>query len=251
MSLPSINYWPWVTPPAVLVIALVLNAPAHLATEQVDPNGNVLRAAKGSLWKGSTTAYIDELPHGILDWQVRPWRSLFGEFTVDLTYTVHGGTINGKYTRQWEATRVNLTGQWQANTFNAFLRNYEIDIEGEFDLKMFEVEWLENGELQHLLGTLEWEGGDVIYRLSGTTHTTRLPAIKGIAELEDNTAKLKVSQVENNNPLLSAELDLTDRWVNIEVFNRLLTVADVPWDIEGDINDVAFGISEKIDAISI
>ena len=194
-----------------------------------------LRALAGSVWRGSARAALR--PHPPVDWQWRlsPWSLLIGRLAADFEGAGPGLSLTGS---AWaSATRkASLTlpaAQIHADFINAQTLQYGLRLSGAFDIKGFHALLARSDREgaaspfwpRELAGKVSWPGGRIALQTPAGTVTPALPPLTGIASMQGDAIRLRMSS--QGQPALDISLK-PDGWAVLEVRQLLMQMLALP-----------------------
>ena len=209
-----------------LVLAVGL-APAGIVSRALEavPEADLLET-RGTIWQGQGQLLVDGRSIGALSWSFKPL-SLFAlspaadwQLSQNLAQLSGTGSFDGL---------MNLTaaGQIQAPAVNQWLAQYDIELDGLFDVENLSIVASE-AYVNEIDGVVRWTGGMVRFTLSGRLSQENLPPLLATFTIEDGIARGVVTEPGSATPLLiitQAEPGL----VKIGLTKGFTRVLNQPW----------------------
>lgn len=230
----------------LFVCISVALAPAGLVIKHIDPDGIFLYNPSGTIWFGSVETHTGSRYLGHLAWDVAPFSIFTGRLNYDVEYNGNGFEFLCEIGFGWTEQQGSCTGVVRPQASNLILSHYEIDIAGLLTLDQFKVRIRSTGQVIEAGGILDWDGGPVHYRLSDVPHQTELPALQGKFHGESHALTLEVFEKSSENLLFKTTFLPHTGEFQLSVTNRLLLLADTPWQVVGEEDAFAFIVSEQL-----
>lgn len=230
----------------VFAVAMVPANVVRLVADRVD--GLELRTLSGTLWDGRAQVAYRGAAIGEFAWTFLPGGLLDGEARARWQLTDTGLDVSGIAARGFDRDRVTVTGRLGAATVNRILGRYHIWIAGDFETEELTVV---SGTAPPAGGTdvsgvITWPGGRTIYRLSGQSYDTVLPAMVAEVGTVDGEHRLDAKLANGSDaPLLHARLDETG-WIAIGLTRGFTTLAGKPWPVPGDDSAVVLTVEQQL-----
>ena len=233
-----------------LTIAL---APAHVATTMAREASNdriVVSAADGSLWMGSgyiTLRLAENLPAvplGKLSWRLFP--SGLDAVTIDWTLSDTSHRLDGRLAvgASDNAFMLDVDGRLESAFINPFLAPYYITLDGRFDIEGVSAE-VKGRDIRTLTGRLRFSGGEVVYRLSGETHTIVVEPMIARANETPEGLSIVASTAESETTMMQARLDDAG-WLHVGITRAFLESVGQRWRGDDPPEAMVLEVSEKI-----
>ena len=129
---------------------------------------------------------------------------------------------------------------------NPRLKNYDIEISGDFDIEPTNVQVDSNGNLNDLDGKLNWQGGLVRYILSGLLNEVVLPPLT--ATFRTSSAGIPeayITEQGSDATLIQAALD-ENGFVKVGMTKRFTTLLRNPWPGNDPPEKIILEVEEKL-----
>ena len=219
----------------------------RLGTDRID--GLTLRTASGTLWNGAAAVAVGGQAIGSLTWTFEPLGLLDGEARI--RWQLRDATIDlaGSASRGFDAAQMTVAGTVDSAAVNRILERYDISIGGQFKLVGLGLRLDEAGARAR--GEIRWSGGRTLYRLSGQSYDTTLPAMLAKVATVEGKHMLRVelrddvAPAAERAPLMDAHLDASG-WLRVDLTRRFLALAGKPWPIPGDDNATVLSVEEQV-----
>ena len=208
----------------VLVLAMIVQAPASLLKKALPPNLPVtVTAWGGTLWNGQLDWQQGTL-QGQLDWHLRPWQLLLGHVSADVD-------VAGDVQLQGRVG-IGAGGSWLVQDMNGSLPGVLArpvlpagwDLPGTLTARELSLgrSGLHRGSWRAVGGALHWQGGTMTFDLNGQPATANLPPLTLNVRLDNDTLVLGLSEEAGNLPLAGVRIG-ADSMMETQLRQRLLT----------------------------
>lgn len=223
-------------------------APAGILVRSLqDVNGVDLIDARGTVWRGKATLILGGTDQGDVSWRLRalPLFRLTPTYAWALTNTQ--AQLNGDAAYHGDGASLNLQGTIQADSFNPWLQQYDIQLSGQLDVAPthFEVVNLSRPALVQADGQINWSGGMVRYKQSGQLFETQLPPLVAYIEQTAVGAQATVFVDAEQTPLIIAE-QTRDGFVKVGMTKRFTKVLNNPWPGSDADHEIVLEFEEQI-----
>ena len=192
-----------------VIIALVM-APArlvHLAT--ADLRDIEISQPGGTLWSGFGDITVRGQHAGRIEWSLNPLQLLTGTLSADWHLRDAHHDVAGTADARLDDTDITAAGFIDAPSVNRFLAPYHIQISGRLRMDGLSIVIDANGRPHHMSGTIEWDGGQTRYRISGSDRDVVLPPLVGHIATDESQPSVSVYAVGSDVPLILASIAAT------------------------------------------
>ena len=204
-------------------------APASLVTRIADGQKDFsLLNTRGTVWSGQTDLVSQGRLIGFLIWSLEPL-SLFSlsplfDWQLDQTSAqLHGSA------RFAEFTKISATGKVQAAAVNEWVDQYDIYLEGYFDVTDLSAEVdLQNRRLTATNGSIQFSGGMVRFKLSGLLYAQQLPPMLASFEVHKGLPRAVVVAIGDSIPLMIFQPGAPG-FIKIGITQRFTEILNRPW----------------------
>ena len=221
---------------SVLGLSAIVHAPAALlekaarlpqVASRIEPAGLSLSQARGTLWSGSLL--VEQTPFGFVQekgfrvhWELNPSGLLAGALTLDWQVEQPSLSLQGELAGSLSGRRLHGSAQGSMGMalMQPVLAPHGIRIPGDVLLKSFNLSLYPDGRLEHLSGSLYWDGGGVALPLGQQRFEPVVPALEGQLSLRSGQPSLRITESGKATELLVLTLDLPGA-VDISVRQRL------------------------------
>ncbi len=219
---------------ALLILLLVVafgvwKAPAGVLRQAVEQvQGMDLIDTRGTLWNGSGTILIDQAPLGTLDWQIQPKELLTLTLAYDIRLASQDVDLTGELNGTATGFATSLSGFITNAAVNRLLSTYQITMTGDVQVESLDLSASYERRVEHLDGTLRWQGGDIQYPETNSLQLAVLPPLIAILKSQNGEATATVLPEDSSTPLLQARLLDNGRY-RIGITKLLTKLAGRPW----------------------
>ena len=228
-----------------MALAVVALAPARTLTTFAERlEGVALHEVSGFWWGGDAELVLLGSPTGVLSWRFDPLSPFLVELRFDWRLLDADLRLTGSAgVRFGGAADIRASGEVAAATMNPILADYHIRLPGTFQLDGVTVGI--DGDQLAVAGTLDWNGGATIYRLSGSVFEVDLPPMVAVLEIDAGEPTLTVYTAADRTRLLIVGLD-AEGWLRVGVTKRLTDLAGKPWSGAAADEDVVVSVQERV-----
>lgn len=179
---------------AVFLVIAIAFAPAGLLDRALDDTPALdMIDARGTVWRGQGRLLTHGTDLGQVTWTFEPASllRLLPRYRWHLAHPNAG--LEGTVSSLGKLVHLTVGGALDAALLNDWLARYEINVNGNFDIKMDTLTWdLSAARLTQAEGEVQWSGGDVRYRLSNQIRDARLPPM--VAQIQNGSEISPLSQ---------------------------------------------------------
>ncbi|MDX1452529.1 MAG: type II secretion system protein N [Oleiphilaceae bacterium] len=233
------------------MLFLILTVPMSLVWQQVSPSvdfrqfGVRIQEVQGRLWQGQALASVHNQPV-LLNWSMRLSGLVQGHLPINFELESSAGDMLADL--NLGLTEIELVVprmELALKGLNPALRQQRLELDGELQAQGLRVV-LRDGRPEFAEGRLAWSGGDIAYPAGRAKHERTMPAFQGsLTTTEQGEIKLDIRDLSAQFSVIEALL--TDDGVGlVQVRRRLLDLANEPWAVNSDEQDVVFKIKKPL-----
>ena len=221
---------------------IVINLPASLMRQVIDPSVATLVAPTGTIWQGSSRIVS---PLG-LQAEVQ-WDSTFLRPGADFVLSHKNSLIKGRFELGINNYRVTVVGQLDTATLAPLLARYDLFVTGIFDLKATGLTMSPEGLSMTSPSELQWSGGQTRYILANRRYEALMPPlVASIAARDDSVLEANIKfSAEETTPLLILRLKPSGT-VYLGVTRGMLRLANYPWSGEEAEGELIFEVERAL-----
>ena len=207
---------------------LVSIAPAGIVSRLLTDSDLQLKNPSGSVWDGHAEAQYQSKQLGVFRWDVHALELFTGELSTDYELSGQNLELGGHAIYSSELSEATLAGSVDAPFINMYTRPYDIRLSGTFNFEDVQLRVYDVDQLRELSGTITWDGGPVVFKLSNIVYDVSLQPVYGILSNQANVAILSVYRTVEADMVMELQADLDSGWVKIKAFPPFLEFAQVP-----------------------
>ena len=215
----------------VALVIITLALPARFFSLWLRDYGLHLLEPSGTIWSGSGNIVASQTYLGRLSWDVQGLKLLSATLVYDVEMNSPLIHFSGSIAHGLRGSVIKAEATIDPDLVNQILIRYDIEVNGHFNIDNVEVGLQEIREIQSLSGTVNWEGGTTRYQLASQSYEVELPPMT--AQLTHLNGDLVLDSVEfggEREQLMTLRLEPDTGWIHISLSNRMLEIAEMPWD---------------------
>ncbi len=215
----------------VFIAFAVAFAPARLVDRALDQVPQVdLIDPRGTLWTGLGDLVFRGVPVGRVEWQFDKTSPLALAPTYAWRLSDTAVNLEGSSGISTEAAHLEVRGQFLADFINAYAREYDIHIEGDFTVRDTAVRFdPADRTIIDLDGQIDWTGGRVRYTLGGQLRETQLPPLTAHLGVDPSgSPQAMVFEDGGKVPLMTASQGAPG-FIKIGMTKLFTKLLDTPW----------------------
>lgn len=234
----------------VYVVALVILVPAGWVWQQASAHVNLppqvqVRQVSGKLWDGSAGVVVAGYPLRV-DWSLG-WPSLGGmTLPVDIKLDTAQSSLQGDLTMGWPlSAALEASGHIGVAEFRELIRKSRgAMIEGDVTIDRLQLAW-EDNRITRADGLARWPGGRVTWPMGDQTGSADFPPMQANLDTVQGGVELKIAEQGGSGPAAQANL-LWNGMMEIQVYKRMVDLADQPWSDSASPDDVVFRVRQPL-----
>lgn len=229
-----------------VVVILVVMIPARAYSMILENYGTYLLATKGTIWYGSGEVSAAGKNIGRLEWSLQPKRVFAGKLAYRVSMQNQNIRLSGILNRGFTYTEFHGSTTLAQSLVNTILLPYEIQVQGEFEIKELSVRVNDKRQVKVLTGNIVWEGGTSRYRTNNETRIFEMPAVTGKLSQEENTAVLNTLDQERNIPLVNVRFQPESGLFEVALTQHMLELSKMPFESAADTSEIVVEVSREL-----
>ena len=232
------------------IVVVLVRMPASIVSTILDNHPKIsLVDARGTIWQGQGHLLVDGNRLGIAQWSLSAWSILTFSPSAEWMLEQNFATLSGDAIYSWNELQLSANGMVQAEAFNPFLVDYDIDITGDFKLDGVVANVDTNRESGSLLlnrieGDILWSGGIVKFTLAGLLQEEILPSLITRLDSNEGLPNATVFEVGANTPLMMFAQGAPG-FIKVSITKRFTQLLNRPWPGSAADHEIVVEVEEQ------